>query len=198
MIGIDLGIKDLAVCSNGMKFRNINKTDIVKKTEKRLHRLQRSVSRKYEKNKEGSRFVKTSNIIKIEMDIRKLHRRLANIRTNHLHQAISAIVKTKPCRIVLEDLNIRGMLKNRHLAKAISQQKFHEFTRQIRYKCEKLGIEFLQVGRFYPSSKTCSECGENKTDLRLSDRTFNCTCGFVEDRDVNACLNLANYGKSIV
>ncbi|MER1985268.1 MAG: transposase [Solibacillus sp.] len=197
VIGIDLGIKSLAICSNGMTVKNINKTKAVKKIEKRLRRLQRSVSRKYEMNKEGSRFVKTCNIIKIEKEIRKLHRRLANLRTNHLHQATATIVKTKPCRVVMENLNVRGMLKNRHLAKAVAQQKFYEFTRQMAYKCEKSGIEFLQVGRFFPSSKTCSACGEIKTDLRLSDRTFKCSCGFVEDRDVNASLNLANYGKSI-
>lgn len=197
VIGIDLGIKDLAICSNGMKFKNINKTATVKKIEKRLRRLQRSVSKKYEMNKEGSRFVKTCNIVKIEQDIRKLHRRLTNLRTNHCHQATSTIVKTKPCRIVLEDLNVRGMMKNRHLANAIAKQKFYEFTRQIKYKSEKLGIEVLQVGRFFPSSKTCSNCGTIKTDLRLADRTFKCSCGYTEDRDVNASLNLANYGKSI-
>lgn len=197
VIGIDLGIKALAICSNGMKFKNMNKSSAVKKIEKRLRRLQRSVSRKYEMNKEGSRFVKTSNIIKIEKAIRKLHRRLVNIRTNHMHQATSTIVKTKPCRIIMEDLNVQGMMRNRHLAKAIAQQKFYEFIRQVKYKCEKLGIEFLQVGRFYPSSKMCSDCGEIKTDLCLSDRTFKCSCGFVEDRDVNSSLNLANYGKSI-
>ena len=195
VIGIDLGIKELAVCSDGQVFRNINKTSKVKKIEKRLHRLQRKVSRKYEMNKEGSRFVKTSNLIKIEKQIQRLHRRLTNIRDNHIHQATNAIVKTKPSKVVMEDLNVSGMMKNRHLSKAVANQKLYEFIRQMKYKCEKYGIEFIQVDRFYPSSKTCSSCGTSKKDLKLSDRTYKCECGLEMDRDVNASLNLAAYGK---
>jgi len=195
ILGIDLGIKDLAICSDGQTFRNINKTEVVKKTEKRLRRLQRKVSRKYEMNKEGSRFAKTCNIIKVEKQIRHLHRRLTNIRTNHIHQATNALVKTKPKRVVMEDLNIRGMMKNRHLAKAIKNQKLYEFTRQMKYKCEKYGIDFVQVSRFYPSSKTCSSCGEVKKDLRLSNRVYRCECGLEIDRDLNAAINLAKYGE---
>ncbi|WP_414851598.1 RNA-guided endonuclease InsQ/TnpB family protein, partial [Brevibacillus sp. IT-7CA2] len=138
-LGIDVGVKDLAVCSNGMTFKNINKTKVIKKAEKRLRRLQRKVSRKYEMNKEGSRFVKTCNIVKVEKHIRLLHRRLTNIRTNHSHQATSAIVKTKPSTVVMETLNIKGMMRNRHLSKAIAQQKLYEFKRQLQYKCEKYG-----------------------------------------------------------
>lgn len=196
-IGIDLGIKELAICSNGMKFKNINKSKIVKKAEKRLRRLERQVSRKYEMNKEGSCFVKTSNIIKLEKTIRLIHRRLKSIRYNHLHQVTNAIVKTKPCKIVMEDLNIMGMMKNRHLAKAIAKQKLYEFIRQMKYKCEKYGIKFMQVGRFYPSSKTCSRCGMIKKKLKLSDRIYRCECGLEIDRDWNAAINLANYGKSV-
>lgn len=197
IIGIDIGIKELAICSNEMTFKNINKTKEVKKIGKRLRRLQRSVSRKYEMNKEGSRFVKTCNIIKIEKQIQHLHRRLTNIRTNHIYQATNAIVKIKPCKVVMEDLNITGMLKNHHLAKSIAQQKLYEFIRQMKYKCEKVGIEFMQVGRFYPSSKLCSNCGNIKKNLKLSDRTYNCECGLKIDRDLNASLNLANYGKLV-
>ena len=195
IIGIDLGIKELAICSNGQIFKNINKTKEVRNIEKRLRRLQRSISRKYEMNKEGSRFVKTSNLVKIEKQVRHLHRRLTNIRDNHIHQATNAIVKTKPCKVVMEDLNIKGMMKNRHLSKAVQKQKLAEFTRQMKYKCEKNGIEFIQVGRFYPSSKTCSSCGNIKLDLKLSDRVYSCNCGLRIDRDLNASLNLANYGK---
>ncbi len=195
VIGIDLGIKELAVCSGGQVFKNINKTKEVRKIEKRLRRLQRSVSRKYEMNKEGNRFVKTSNLIKIEKQIQHLHRRLTNIRTNHIHQATNAIVKIKPGKVVMEDLNISGMMKNRHLSKALANQKLSEFIRQMKYKCEKYGIEFIQVDRFYPSSKTCSSCGKMKKDLKLSDRMYSCECGLTIDRDVNASLNLANYGK---
>lgn len=197
VIGIDLGIKDLAFCSNGTVFKNINKTPEVRKLEKRLRRLQRSASRKYEMNREGDRFVKTCNTIKIEDRIRRLHRKLTNIRDNHIHQATSSIVKTKPCKVVMEDLNVKGMMKNKNLSKSIAKQKFSMFTSTMKYKCEKLGIEFLQVGRFFPSSKMCSYCDVIKSDLRLSDRMFRCECGFVADRDYNASLNLSNYGKSI-
>lgn len=197
VIGIDLGIKTLAVCSNGMDFKNINKTTKVRKIEKRLRRLQRSVSRKYEKNREGNRYVKTCNIIKIEKQIQLLHRRLSNIRNNHLHQATNAIVRTKPSKVVMENLNVKGMMKNRNLAKAISQQKFYEFKRQMEYKCEKYGIEFIQVGIFFPSSKLCSNCGQIKKNLKLSDRRYHCDCGLHIDRDLNASLNLANYGKLV-
>ena len=195
IIGIDLGITTLAVCSNGNKVKNINKTIVVRKIEKRLRRLQRSVSRKYEMNKEGDRYAKTSNCIKIEKQIQRLHRRLANIRTNHIHQATNAIAKTKPCKVVMEDLNVKGMMKNRHLSKAIQQQKFKEFSRQMKYKCEKYGIEFMEVDRFFPSSKKCSSCDEIKKDLKLKDRVYTCKCGFKIDRDLNAALNLQKAGQ---
>jgi putative transposase len=194
VIGIDLGIKELAVCSNSRVFKNINKTAKVKKLEKRLRRLQRKVSRKYEMNKEENRYVKTSNTIKIENRIRHLYRRLTNIRMNHIHQATNAIAKTKPSKVVMEDLNVTGMMKNRHLAQAIAKQKLYEFIRQMKYKCQKYGIEFIQVSRFFPSSKICSSCGQIKTDLKLSDRKYVCDCGLEIDRDLNAALNLAKYG----
>ncbi len=193
-IGIDVGIKDLAICSNGMTFKNINKTKSVKKHEKKLRRLQRRVSSKYLKNKEGSKFVKTSNVIKIEKQIKLLHRKLANIRSNHSHQATNMIVKTKPSRVVMETLNIKGMMKNRHLSKAIAKQCLYEFKRQMKYKCEFNGIEFVEADRWYPSSKTCSECGHIKPKLSLSVRTYICEeCGCVIDRDYNASLNLSRY-----
>lgn len=193
-IGIDVGIKDLAICSNGMTFKNINKIKKVKKLEKRLRRLQRRVSRKYLKNKEGSKFVKTSNIIKIEKQIKLLHRKLANIRSNHSHQATNMIVKTKPSRVVMETLNIKGMMKNRHLSKAIAKQCLYEFKRQMEYKCKYNGIEFIEADKWYPSSKTCSECGHIKVKLSLSERTYICEeCGCVIDRDYNASINLSKY-----
>jgi putative transposase len=193
-IGIDVGIKDLAICSNGMTFKNINKTRLVKKFEKRLRRLQRKISRKYELNKEGRKFVKTSNIIRLKKQIRLLHRRLSNIRNNHLHQATTKIVKTKPSRVVMETLNIKGMMKNKHLAKAIAKQGLYEFKRQLKYKCEFYGIEFVEADKWYPSSKICSECGHKKTKLSLSERTYICEeCGAVIDRDFNASINLSRY-----
>lgn len=193
-IGIDVGIKDLAICSNGMTFKNINKTRLVKKLEKRLRRLQRKISRKYELNKEGRKFVKTGNIIRLEKQIRLLHRKLSNIRNNHLHQATTKIVKTKPSRVVMETLNVKGMMKNKHLSKAIGQQGLYEFKRKLRYKCEFYGIEFIEADKWYPSSKICSECGHKKTKLSLSERTYICEeCGAVIDRDFNASINLSRY-----
>jgi putative transposase len=190
-VGIDVGIKHLAVCSNGMVVNNINKTKTVRKLEKRLRRLQRKVSRKYEMNKEGNRFVKTCSIVKVEKSIRLLHRRLTNIRTNHIHQATSAIAKTKPSAVVMEDLNVSGMMKNRHLSKAIAEQKLHKFVRQMKYKCEKIGAKFLQADNWFPSSKLCSCCGQIKKDLKLSDRIYECECGLKIDRDMNAAINLS-------
>lgn len=198
VIGIDLGIKELAVCSNKQVFKNINKTKEIRTIEKCIRRLQRCVSRKYKMNKEGSRFVKTSNIIKLEKRIQLLHRRFSNIRMNHIHQTTNAIVKIKPSKVVMEDLNVSGMMKNRHLSKVVANQKFYEFIRQMKYKCEKYGIEFIKVDRFYPSSKTCSCCGAIKKDLKLSDRTYKCGCGLEIDRDLNAAINLSNFGKLAV
>lgn len=192
-LGIDLGLKDLVICSNKKTYKNVNKTRIVRRLEKRLRRLQRSVSRKYEKNKKGKEYVKTSNIIKLERKIQLLHRRLANIRKNYLHQTTTEIVKTKPFRIVIEDLNVSGMMKNRHLSKAVAKQGFYTFRKMIEYKCLFRGIELVVANRFYPSSKTCHKCQNIKKDLKLSDRIYNCSCGLSIDRDLNAAINLSLY-----
>ena len=192
-IGIDVGIKDLAICSNGTTFKNINKTRVMKQLEKKLRRLQRQVSRKYENNKKGKEYVKTGNIIKLERQIKLLHRRLANIRANHLHQTTNTIVKTKPSKIVMETLNIKGMMKNKHLSKAIAQQCLYEFKRQIKYKCEWYGIEFVEADRWFASSKICSGCGNKKQKLSLSERIYKCHCGLAIDRDYNASVNLSRY-----
>lgn len=195
-LGIDVGVKDLAVCSNGQVFKNINKSRTIKKLEKRLRRLQRQVSRKYEMNKQDNKFVKTKNIIKLERQIKLIHLRLSNIRNNHLHQTTNKIVKTKPSRIVIEDLNVSGMMKNHHLSKAIQQQKLYEFRRQLEYKTKKYGIELVLADRWYPSSKTCSSCGTIKSDLKLKDRVFKCDCcGLEIDRDLNASINLSRYNQ---
>ena len=197
-IGIDLGIKDLAICSDEHKYQNINKTQRVKKLEKRKRRLQRSISRKYEENKKGGSYCKTSNIIKSEKDLLKLIHRLANIRQNYLHQTTTEIVKTKPSYIVLEDLNVKGMMKNKHLSKAIQQQGFGEFRRQIEYKSAWNNVPVIIADRFFPSSKLCSCCGAIKKDLKLSDRVYRCECGNVIDRDYQAALNLKRYGEMIL
>ena len=174
IIGIDVGIKSLAVCSNELSFKNINKTSIVKGIKKKLFRLQRAVSRKYEKNKKGGVFVKTSNAIKLEKKIKLIHRRLKNIRQNYIHKTTIEIAKTKPSKIVVEDLNIKGMMKNRHLSKAMAEQCFAEFMRQIEYKCRFSGIEFVKASRYYPSSKRCNRCGNINKNLKLKDRTYKC------------------------
>lgn len=193
-IGIDLGIKELATCSNGMVFNNINKTKRVKKLNKKLKRLQRKCSNKYELNKQGNKFIKTNNIIKLEKQIKLLHRKLSNIRLNHIYQSINTILKENPNRIVMEDLNISGLMKNKHLSKQIQEQCFYKFIQVMKYKCEWNGIEFIQVDRFYPSSKTCSCCGNIKHDLKLKDRVYRCDkCGLELDRDLNASINLMNY-----
>jgi putative transposase len=198
-IGIDIGIKDLAICSDKNIYKNINKTKRVKKSGKKRRRLQRQISRKYLMNKEGSRYKKTCNIIKLENKLLKLNHRLANIRHNYLHQTTTEIIKRNPSFIVLEDLNVKGMMKNKHLAKAIQQQCFYEFYRQIQYKSEWNNIKFIVADRWYPSSKICSECGHIKKDLNLSDREWICpSCGTVHDRDYNASVNLRNYGQSII
>lgn len=197
-IGIDLGIKNLAVCSNGNVYQNINKTQKVKKLEKRKRKLQRSVSRRYEKNKKGVRYSKTCNIIKREKELLKIFKRLTNIRRNHLHQTTSDIVKRKPSFICMEDLNVRGMMKNKHLSKAIQEQSFYEFKRQIEYKSERNNISVIIADRFFPSSKLCKSCGHIKHDLRLSDRTYQCDCGNVIDRDFQASLNLKVYGENVL
>jgi len=198
-IGIDVGVKDLAICSNGMIFKNINKTKEVKRLKKVLKRKQRKVSSKYDINKikkggeNRCQFKKTNNIIKLEKEIRLLHRRLTNIRSNHIHQATNKIVKIKPSRVVMETLNIKGMMKNRHLSKAIAEQCLYEFKRQIQYKCKKYGIEFVEADKWFPSSKTCSCCGAIKKDLKLKDRVYQCSCGLKIDRDLNASINLSRY-----
>ena len=197
-IGVDLGIKDLAVCSNGSTYKNINKIQKVKKLEKRKRRLQRSISRRYEKNKKGVSYCKTCNIIKREKELLKVNKRLTNIRKNYLHQTTTEIIRRKPSFICMEDLNVRGIMKNRHLSKAVQQQGFYEFRRQIEYKSEWSNIPVIIADKFFPSSKLCSCCGTVKTDLKLSDRTYKCECGNVIDRDFQASLNLQTYGENVL
>lgn len=188
-VGIDLGLKNLAICSNGSIYHNINKTNNVRKVENKLKREQRKLSRKVVSIKRGGTTQK--NFVKQKLKVQKLYQRLTNIRTDYLNKTINSIVKTKPSYIVIEDLNVSGMMKNRHLSKAVVQQKFFEFRSKLVNKCKEIGIELRVVDRFYPSSKTCHGCGHVKRDLKLSDRTYRCSeCGYTEDRDINASLNL--------
>ena len=197
-LGVDLGLKDLAICSDGKVFKNINKTKEVKKLEKRLKHKQRQISRKYKLNKimkgGSSQFIKTKNIEKLENTTKLIHRKLTNIRNNYLHQVTTSIVKNKPNRIVIEDLNVSGMMKNKHLSDSVRKQCFNKFKKYLTYKTELNGIELVVADRFYPSSKTCSKCGFIKRDLKLKDRIYRCPhCGAVIDRDYNASLNLSMY-----
>ena len=194
-IGIDLGIKDLAICSDGAKYKNINKSQEVKKLEKQKRRLQRSISRSYEKNKKGESYCKTNNVIKKEKLLLKRNHRLTNIRKNYLNQTISEIVNRKPRFICIEDLNVSGMMKNRYLSKAVQEQGFFWFRKQLEYKCSDKGIQLIVADRFYPSSKLCSCCGNIKKDLKLSDRVYRCACGNMIDRDFQASINLKAYGE---
>ena len=194
-IGIDLGIKDLAICSDKHKYKNINKIQKVKKLEKRKRRLQRCISRRYEKNKKGECYCKTSNIKRKEKELLKVSRKLTNIRLNYLHQITTEIIKREPSFICIEDLNVKGMMKNRHLSKAIQQQCFGEFRRQIEYKSKWNNTKVIIADRFFPSSRLCSCCGKIKKDLKLSDRIYRCECGNVIDRDYQAAINLKNYGE---
>ena len=189
---------DLAICSDEHKYQNINKTQKVRKLEKRKRRLQRSISRRYEKNKKGVSYCKTSNIIKSEKELLKLNHRLTNIRQNYLHQTTSGIVKREPSFICIEDLNVKGMMKNKHLSKAVQQQCFGEFRRQIEYKSVWNNIPVIIADRFFPSSKLCSCCGNIKKDLKLSERIYKCECGNVIDRDYQAALNLKMYVEMVL
>ena len=193
-IGIDLGIKEFAICSNKQTYKNINKTQKVKKLEKKLLREQRKLSRKYEslkiRNKKEKGEATRQNIQKQLVKVQILHQRLTNIRTDYINKVVSSVVRNKPQYITIEDLNVKGMMKNKHLSKAVAQQKFYEFRTKLTNKCHVLGIELRIVDRFYPSSKLCHSCGSIKKDLKLKDRIYKCECGYVEDRDYNASLNL--------
>ncbi|WP_406804062.1 RNA-guided endonuclease InsQ/TnpB family protein [Clostridium perfringens] len=196
-LGIDLGIKEFTICSNGNKFKNINKISTVKKVEKKLKREQRKLSRKYESLKIRNKNIKEGratrqNIQKQVAKVQKLHQRLRNIRTDYINKIVSSIIKQKPSYITIEDLAVSNLMKNKHLSKAIASQKFFEFKTKLISICKENNIELRIVNRFYPSSKTCSNCGEIKKDLKLLDRTYKCDCGLTIDRDLNASINLKN------
>ena len=190
-LGIDLGVKDLAICSSGKVYKNINKTKEVIRLEKKLKREQRKLSRKIEANIENYSGNRRPIYKKSLSQMRNIQKQNNVIRG--LHKRLTDIMKTKPYRIVIEDLNVSGMMKNKHLSNAIAKQKLYEFRRQLEYKTKRYGIELVLADRWYASSKTCSKCGAIKSDLKLKDRIFKCECGHVIDRDLNASINLANY-----
>ena len=187
-IGIDLGLKDFAIVSDGKTYKNINKSAKIKKLEKKLRREQRCLSRKYENLKKGESTQK--NIQKQKLKVQRLYHRINNIRTDYINKSIAEIVKTKPSYITIEDLNVSGMMKNRHLSKAVASQKFYEFRMKLKTKCDQNGIELRVVDKWFPSSKMCHCCDAIKKDLKLSDRIYRCNCGYTSDRDLNAALNL--------
>lgn len=187
-IGIDLGLKNFAIISNGKIYKNINKSKRIKKLEQKLCREQRCLSCKYKNLKKGESTQK--NIEKQRLKVQKLYHKIANIRTDYINKTIAEIVKTKPSYITIEDLNVLGMMKNKHLSKAVVSQKFYEFRTKLKEKCDDNSIELRIADRWYPSSKMCHRCGSIKKDLKLSDRIYHCSCGYIADRDFNASLNL--------
>lgn len=189
-LGIDLGLKEFAVLSTGKTYKNINKSRVIRNIEKHLKREQRRLSKKYENKKKGVATL-NKNIDKKISRIQKLHYRLSCIRTDYINKIVSEVVKTKPQFITIENLNITGMMKNRHLSKAISKQKFCEFRTKLINKSKRLNIEIRLADTFYPSSKLCSCCNNIKYDLKLKDRIYKCNyCNLEIDRDYNASLNL--------
>lgn len=196
-MGIDLGIKETMTVAYGdevIVFHNINKSKQMRNLENKIKRTSRSISRKYEANRQGNKYIKTRNIEREEDKLRKLYVRQTNIRSNYNHQCTHKLVSLLPSRVVMEDLNVRGMMSNKHLAKSVQEQCFYTIIQQMKYKCEWNGILFIQVGMFYPSSKTCSNCGHIKKKLDLNERTYVCSeCGYVIDRDFNAAINLQRY-----
>ena len=192
-IGIDLGLKELATCSNGLIFHNVFKFKSYKQLEKSIKQKQRQVARKYEANRQGKKFVKTSNIKKLEALIRKKRIKQQDIKKDYFHKSTTALVRTKPKAIVLEDLNVAGMRKNKHLSHSIQSASISMFKGMLVNKANSLGIEIVYADRFYPSSQICSHCG-NRRSIKLSERVYRCPiCGLAIDRDLNASINLKHY-----
>ena len=197
-VGIDLGIKTLATVSDGTVVPNIKTFRRVRILNKRLKRLQRKVSRKYLINK-CNKNNKTRNIIKLERQIKLIHRSLRNIRINHIRKFVSDLVKKQPQYIAIEDLNVKGMMKNKHLAKDVANCSFYTIKEQLIRKAKERLIAIRLVNRFYPSSKTCSNCGSYKQDLKLKQRVYCCdNCQEKIDRDFNASLNLAKTDRYVL
>ncbi|HBF74366.1 MAG TPA: transposase [Lactobacillus sp.] len=194
-IGIDLGLKNLAILSNSLVYGNQNKSSRLKKIRKQLRRLQRKLSRQYcalkaRKQKEG-RSATDLNLAKTQLKVQRLYQRLTNIQIDYQNKLIAIVVRTKPLWVALEDLNVSGMMKNRHLAKAIAQQGFYNFRVRLIAKCQQLGIPVHLTERFEPTSKLCHNCGTKKVSLKLSERTYHCpNCHYTNDRDLNAALNI--------
>lgn len=197
VIGIDLGLKELATCSNGLIIHNISKSKRYKKLEKRLKRQQRQMSRSLERNKVGKKFVKTKNYEKYKRRYLKTSIKMNNLKTDYFNKSIVDIMKTKCGTIVLEDLSVKNMQKNKELSNAFQKSAISQFRSRLIQKAEMLGVSISIADRFFPSSKMCSHCGHIKKNLILSDRIYHCECcGFEIDRDLNAAINLKNTVRS--
>ena len=201
-LGIDLGVGRLAVVShNGKKleYKNINKSKRIKQLKQKLKHVQRVISRKYEVGNKlnDKKYQKTNSILKYEKLARRIYSKISNIRKDQRHKITRELVNLNPAVVIMEDLNVSGMMKNKHLSRSIAEMGFNDFIRIMKYKCEESNIKFFQVDRFFPSSKTCSHCGCIHKGLKLSDRIFECpSCGFTTDRDFNAAVNLERYFDS--
>ena len=196
-VGIDLGIKTLVTVSDGTTVPNIKTFRRVRILTKRLKRLQRKLSRKYRINK-CNKYHKTKNIIKLEQQIKLIHRTIRNIRINHIRKFVSELVKKQPRYIAIEDLNVKGMMKNKHLAKDVSNCSFYTIKEHLIRKARERSVEVRLVDRFYPSSKICSNCSSYKQDLKLSQRVYHCcNCGMKIDRDFNASINIMNTNEYV-
>ena len=201
-LGIDLGVGRLAVVShNGKKltYSNINKSKRVRKLTSKLKHVQKAISRKYEVGNKlnEKKYQKTNQILKYEKLAKRIYRKISNIRKDQRHKITRELVNLSPAVVIMEDLNVKGMMKNKHLSRSIAEMGFNDFIRTMKYKCEESNIKFFQVDRFFPSSKTCSHCGCIHKNLKLSDRIFECpSCGFTIDRDFNAAVNLECYFDS--
>ena len=197
-VGIDLGIKTLATMSDGTTVPNIKTFRRVRILTKRLKRLQRKLSRKYRINN-CNKHHKTKNIIKLEQQIKLIYRSIKNIRINHIRKFVSELVKKQPRYIAIEDLNVKGMMKNRHLAKDVANCSFYTIKEHLIRKATERRISVRLVDRFYPSSRLCSSCGSYKPDLKLKDRVYHCcNCGIRIDRDFNASINIANTNEYVL
>ena len=196
VIGVDLGVKELMVTSDGQKVKNINNSRTIKKLERRKKKLQRHISRKYESNKTGKKYNKTRNILKLESKVRLIDRRLKGIRDNYIHEATMNLVSRAKV-LCIEDLNVQGMMKNKYLSKYIQEQEFGKVRQYLTYKCQGYGVKLIVADRFFASTKICNFCGNKKKYMSLSERLYVCDkCGYSMDRDLNAAYNLRDYALS--
>ena len=189
VLGVDLGVKNMATCSDGRIFKNINKEPRIFKLEKRKKLIQRKIARKRKYNSN-----KSNNIIKLENDLKTINRKIFNIRNSYIHCMTKELVRTKPKAIVIEDLSVCDMVKNKILNKYIYEANFNRIRKYLEYKTEEYGIKLVIADRYYPSTRKCSCCGNIVEKMSLDNRIYECKkCGLSMDRDFNASINLKNF-----